>query len=908
MTRTLTIDSVDVTDKVRIESLRVEMKAVQGEVGTGSIDIDDTTGTASLAPVATEWSLVDTDATPTTVAGGYVAERAIDRGPLKAGTQRQFVPVLEDWNTALTDRVFGGAQANRPEETDYQRITWLLGTNKLGMLGGAGQVPNSATVTMDPTDYRGKTPLDVLDDCAESANKNFYVYYDASNTDWRLYYDKIGSVNADFTSDLFISDLDTDIDSATTFGASDIDYTEDPERVYSGLNVKWANGWIFESDPTTESTYRRLQKTVIKENITTAARARAWATRQLEKLNEPTKRLALTVSVPGSALGELRAGWRIRVKLRSRGITAYTYFRIASTSIRPREGRDGVSDVAYDVRLEMVDKIRAVNLDDSYGGGDSSGNPGTGSNILPPFVGDDSGDGSSTAPYVLDDFDRSSHPAQVNTIADTSTGTSHTISIPDGSNVVGRELLLFVANQDWTVDVQTPLEGEGFTAVSSDVDVPYQALLMQRRIDGTEGFTGTGDTITFSTSSSVTFSTLADLYDGVYVPGTGEDQTDYIVAVSTVSWDPPLNNGPWYSGTEPVRWIVWAVSDGTWSGTPTGYTLSGTANDQATYYKNGIDSSENPGPAFTPGTGTQKITWTIQLRGTESSGWGTIPQGGGVDTEAPWEGGNEWIVTEVTGSADVYVDGTDGRADITADGTQVSNRLESNAPDDPSDEPWGPWAGGDAEYLMRWKVNPVGDTADTSANLLETAIVNEGLSVNFRIHLGDAGTYAYQSGGDERGIVILQGATASSFVQKTIASDTYYLTRMDFRGTRCRMKQWAASAAEPVDWDIDVAKVDASTSDVAYSYWRAYGNDGMAFHVDYIDAVLGAAPGAPVTATLPPGDGTTTTWTIAPWTGGITVWVDGIQTPVTTDASAGTFTFDRAPADGAVIRVEYTPA
>jgi hypothetical protein len=60
---------------------------------------------------------------------------------------------------------------------------------------------------------------------------------------------------------------------------------------------------------------------------------------------------------------------------------------------------------------------------------------------------------------------------------------------------------------------------------------------------------------------------------------------------------------------------------------------------------------------------------------------------------------------------------------------------------------------------------------------------------------------------------------------------------------------------------------------------------------------------------LPRGDGVTVTWTILPWTGALEVFVDNLgPVPVTTDKSAGTFTFDRAPAFGAWITVRYVQA
>lgn len=400
MTLTVTIDSVDVTDKVRLDSLRLTMEAIQGQVGAGSLRIDDTTGSADLAPIATEWSVTESDATPTTIAGGFVAEEDVPKGPLRAGTQRQFKPVLEDWNTVLTDRVYRGSGAKRPEETDYQRVSWLIGSSALAMLDGAGQIPNTNTETMPATDYWGKTPLDVLDDCAESAGKNFYIYHASG---WKLYYDTINSTEAAFTSGIQISDDPSDIDNATVFGASDIDYTIDPGRIYSGIAVKYDGGQVWRKNTTTESTYRRLQRTVVKKSIKNAKWAKAWADRQLSKLNEPTKSLKLTVGVPGSVLGDLRAGQRIQVKLRSRGITAFTYFRIAETNIRLREGLllGHVSDVEYEVRLSMRDKIRPVNLDDDYGGGDSSG-----STIPDSLVIGDGGTATDTTEWLIDDFDR----------------------------------------------------------------------------------------------------------------------------------------------------------------------------------------------------------------------------------------------------------------------------------------------------------------------------------------------------------------------------------------------------------------------------------------------------------------------------------------------------------------------
>ena len=139
------------------------------------------------------------------------------------------------------------------------------------------------------------------------------------------------------------------------------------------------------------------------------------------------------------------------------------------------------------------------------------------------------------------------------------------------------------------------------------------------------------------------------------------------------------------------------------------------------------------------------------------------------------------------------------------------------------------------------------------------------------------------------------------------------MTRMDFRGERVKMKVWANGANEPVAWDIDIAKEDDDdTTPQDISYFAAphvWGNTGMTFTFDTAWASGGGSTSGTTTDDLPRGDGVTTTWTVQPWTGTLIAYVDGFRTQLASfDRDAGTFTFDRAPALGAWITVEYAPA
>ncbi len=909
MSLTITIDSVDVTDKVRLDSIALDMQAIQGQVGAGNIVIDDTTGTADLAPATKKWLATESTATPTTIAGGYIAERSPDKGPLVAGTQRQWSPVLEDHNTVLTDRVLRSATAKRPAETDYQRVNWLIGMSGLAMLDGAGQIPNTNTVDMDKTNYRGKTPLDVLDDAAEAAGKNFYVYW-KQGTGWVLYYDKTGSSTAAFTSSLRISDDPTDIDDAVTFGPSAVDYTLDPQRIYSGMYVRWASGWVWKVKAATQTAYRQLHRTVIKRNMKKSKTARKWAVRQLDKLNEETKRLGLTVSVPGSALGELRAGMRIQVKLRARGVTAFTYFRITGATIRPRQGGQGFSDVEYDVRLSIRDKIRPVNLDDDFGGGD--GGDGGGGSGGDGGDGGGSGSGIDTSEYVLDDFDRTSstgtgYPdvfdSQPNVSA--SPQTSHSVLLPNGPDVTGRMVVIFGTNTSTASEFHDDLVStHGFTSAAFVAGPGSNASwVVYRIIDGTESWAATGQTLAVTTTLNQEYSIMGYvLTDAIEL----EASSDASIA------NPPELDPTWIEASS-ARWYTFGIAVSSISGDPTGYaTDAGGFLGSAAYWRvsTKTDDSLTEDPTGYTYTGAA-VAFTVAIRSalTAGSAWGTILLGEGVDTEAPWEGGNIWTTEVVTGSAVAATDGTDGTIVVSADGTEVIEKLRSETPGDTTEEPSGPWSM-PASYLVRFKALYLGDVTDAAANMLQFQTFDDTSRPGVRIHLGDAVATSYSSSG-LRGLVLLSGSTFGTFVAKTLLADTYYLLRFDARGATLRARLWLASDPEPVAWDTTLARVDEpGLADVSWLYVQFYGNvspGNMKLSVDYIKAQLGSD--GLTTTFLPPGDGSSTVWYIEEWVGTLKVWVDGVLTePASFDRSAGTFTLGSAPALAAVIRVEYMPA
>lgn len=174
MALTWTIDSTDVSSQIRYRDWALSECAERGQVGASTFTLDDTTG-AYVPPGQKAITVEESAAATTRLFTGYIAERQASRGTMGPG-ERQWKVTVEDVNVLIDDRIITDAMTgNRPQETDYERVTWLLGTAAAGPIT-AGVVPNTNTVTMDKIDYRGKRPRDVLEDCAQKSGKTFFVY------------------------------------------------------------------------------------------------------------------------------------------------------------------------------------------------------------------------------------------------------------------------------------------------------------------------------------------------------------------------------------------------------------------------------------------------------------------------------------------------------------------------------------------------------------------------------------------------------------------------------------------------------------------------------------------------------------------------------------------------------------
>ncbi len=332
--------------RMRLETFSFTEYAEQGRVGTGGFDLDEDDTTTGVVPdVPAMQSLVFNDyrSSDVRIFTGYTHTRTTTRGPHGA-TGRDWGVEILDLNTLADDFVLGEDEsADRPAETDYERVTWLLTVGFATGAGvSAGQVPNTNTITMDAIDYRGRKPREVLDQCAEVTGKNWFIYnYVGLN---KLFYDLVSNAPSSGVSllDNVISDF---VISSPTVKRS-------PDEVYSKVYLTWAGGVVEAENTTTRDAYRRREINVldmgVRTNTTAQAKADAFlAASSVERITVSD----LTFVADATAVNQLRAGQTVTLGLNRHNITG-DYF-VTRRTVKSFKG----SDTQYEITLSLVDTL-----------------------------------------------------------------------------------------------------------------------------------------------------------------------------------------------------------------------------------------------------------------------------------------------------------------------------------------------------------------------------------------------------------------------------------------------------------------------------------------------------------------------------------------------------------------------
>jgi hypothetical protein len=349
----------DITDRVRVGSLDVTQNAEEGSVAMSTMVVDDPDGDYDIhgyRRVAIYETAGTVDETQLTY-NGFIVDRRIIRGPYRTGPGRQWVVSMVDTNCLLEFRVMVGTDADRPAETDVERMDWLMSTSEMNRIPNLDFVNTSGPVNMDAADYRGQRGVDILNDCAQASGKNYFAFCTDAPGDiipdapgkTTMWYDFADS--SEHSSTLKLSnDLDDVLaDPDNTFYISlDTELVRDPSRVYSGGYVRWDGGDTFVEDLGISNEFTRRDCIVPAENVKSSAKATARINRYLADMSTEEDRIRTAIRLPAAKVNLVREGMRALFRATHLpGYATFVWLRVLRRTIKQE------SEEEYLVTLEL---------------------------------------------------------------------------------------------------------------------------------------------------------------------------------------------------------------------------------------------------------------------------------------------------------------------------------------------------------------------------------------------------------------------------------------------------------------------------------------------------------------------------------------------------------------------------
>lgn len=286
---------------------------------------------------------------------GYFADRTVKRADsLLTGAARIWDATVYDLNAALQFEVIRGTSAQRPAETDTERLAWLLGSGFLGPISSDDSAVFGAGEDLDKQDYRGMTAADVLSDCGQASGCNYFVAYDETiGAPVIHYYLPTRAFNS---SALRISNVLGDVDGLTVFAPDrDAELTRDPSLVYSGVLMQYgdrASAFVYETSPSVLAAIGHKRETTQADpSLSSAAKATRKANVWLSESATELDVINVTLyKVPPSAVNLIRAGQRIEVRFTHLpGYSSFTWMRVQRRTVQ----QDGETQEYYALTLQL---------------------------------------------------------------------------------------------------------------------------------------------------------------------------------------------------------------------------------------------------------------------------------------------------------------------------------------------------------------------------------------------------------------------------------------------------------------------------------------------------------------------------------------------------------------------------
>lgn len=342
--RSILIDGL--SRPVRLQDFELVEAARNGEVGMGGFDVDSEN--AAFYFNAHKTVSVHDYAAGSNIYTGFVADKDLSRGPFSVQNDRQFETGLVDLNTMLIDDIMTGADANRPAETDIERVTWLVGTSFLNGMGA--NIGGTNAIDLEAADYRTQQPLSLLTQAAETSGKLFFVYWDLAANGPKLFYDIAPAAN--FTTPHKISTYLPDGSNSTTHHPvkDSLSRRMDGGRIYSELLYKYDGGSVTVTNTATASNFKPRKTVVYDNTVKTSAMATRKANRYLANAATEEETIMVSVLVEDEDANAFRAGQLMQIKAPHLGLPNFTDRRIVRTSKKPRTDTD---EEGYRIDMEL---------------------------------------------------------------------------------------------------------------------------------------------------------------------------------------------------------------------------------------------------------------------------------------------------------------------------------------------------------------------------------------------------------------------------------------------------------------------------------------------------------------------------------------------------------------------------
>lgn len=218
--------------------------------------------------------------------------------------------------------------------------------------------------------------------------------------------------------------------------------------------------------------------------------------------------------------------------------------------------------------------------------------------------------------------------------------TSFVITLPDGSNVSGRRVIV-VASNEGTGSTTWPTS-PAFTEFVAGNGTATHIAIAYRNINGTEGFSGTDDTITV-TGASVQWNAHAYLLTSdEFDSATAPEGAATAIGTNNGTTNPPSLTPSWGSANN--LWIAASALRfaGNWTAAPTNYTnlLSSNGGDAnaplGTARRVLTATSEDPATFSHDGGNTAWVATTIAIR--PSAGGAAVALDGDLETVVETDG------------------------------------------------------------------------------------------------------------------------------------------------------------------------------------------------------------------------------------------------------------------------------